>query len=199
MAGYKIDIQGLTELRKEFSKGTLDKKLVPAIGLSVLQLHNALSFAIVKTYATQQKLSSVLVGKSTSNIKQGSNFISGSLEYNYKPVRLVTFLTKVFEGNINPASKAGMVSEVTIRRGQPRIVFGKLHYGGFRQRRGENVSKSQIFERLQKATWENGKRLPIRPLYAISLSQMASKMYETDIEVQRFKDKLTTTLANFIG
>lgn len=199
MAGYKIDIQGLAEIRKEFSKNTFDKKLVPAVGLSILQLHNSLSFAITKTYATQQKLSSVLVGKSTSNIKQGSNFISGSLEYNYKPVRLVTFLTKVFEGNINLASKTGMVSEVTIRRGQPRIVFGKLHYGGFRQRKGENVSKAQIFERLQKATWENGKRLPIRPLYASSLSQMANTMYETDPDVQRVKDELSTTLAKFIG
>jgi hypothetical protein len=161
-------------------------------------VHNSLSFAITRNYATSEKLSSVLVGKSTSNVKQGTNFITSGLEYKFKPVRLVEFLTNTFKGNINPASKQGIVSVVTIKRGQPRIVFGKKHYGGFVQRRGANVVKAQIFERKQKATWENGKRLPIIPLYAPSLSQMASKMYDTDGEVQKVKDSLTTTLAKFI-
>jgi hypothetical protein len=198
MAGYKLNIQGLDELKKEFSKGTLDTKLTPAIGLSILQLHNALSSAIVKNYTTRQRLSSVLVRKSISQVKQGTNFISSGLEYKYKPVRLVEFLTNTFTGNINPASKEGIVSVVTIKRGQPRIVFGKKHYGGFLQRRGQRVAKAQIFERKQKATWANGKRLPIIPLYAPSLSQMASKMYDTDSEVQKVKDSLITTLAKFI-
>jgi hypothetical protein len=199
MAGYKIDIQGLDELRVQLDSKTLNKQLIPAIGLVTLQLHNSLSFAITRNYATKQKLSSVLVGKSISQVKQGTNFIVTGLEYKFKPVRLVEFLTNTFEGNINPASKKGIVSVVTIKRGQPRIVFGKKHYGGFVQRRGNRVTKAQIFERKQKATWADGERLPIIPLYAPSLSQMASKMYDTDNGVQKVKDKLAVTLANFIN
>lgn len=194
MASLSFKLQGLDLIRNEFNQSNINKKLIPAVALSGLKLHSSLRFAVKQTYATNRSLDSVLIGKSSSQVKFGKNLLESDISYRDVNLRLAEFPTRTFLGNINPASKPGMVAQVVIKRGKPKIVRGKKNFGGFLQKRGASVTLNNIFERKQKKTWAFGKRLPIRPLYTIGLAKMAARMYEYNPEVQKVKRQISIDL-----
>lgn len=194
MASLSFKLEGLDVIRNEFTQTSFNKKLIPAVALSGIKLHSALRFAVKQTYAVNRSLDSVLIGKTSSNVKFGKNLLNSDLSYRDVNLRLAEFPLRTFSGNINPASKPGMVTQVLIKRGKPKIVRGKKNFGGFLQKRGARVTINNVFERKQKKTWANGKRLPIRPLYTIGLAKMAARVYEYNPEVQKVKRQISIDL-----
>lgn len=194
MSSISFQIQGLESLRDTLSKTALDRKLVTGIGLISLQLHNSLKSAIVRTYAIDKSLDSVRLNKTSSSIKRGVNFINSGLEYKDINLRLAEFPTRTFLGNINPGARVkGEVAVVTVKRGRPKIVYGKTGRGGFLRKASKTrVNFTNIFER------QTDKRYPIKPLYTIGLAKMAAIVYENDLEVQKVKDNVTNELAKLI-
>jgi hypothetical protein len=193
MAGISFKLQGLESLREELSKSALDKKLLPAIGLFSLELHNSLKTAVFNTYAIDKSLDTVLIGKSSSLVKRGANLLSSDLTYKDQNLRLAEFPLRTFPGNIKAgARRKGMVTEVRVKRGNTKIVYGRKGNGGFFRKRSENVRFNQIFER------QTSRRYPIKPLYAIGLAKMARIMYDYDPNVRRVKNKLSQDILNLL-
>lgn len=192
----KIEFLNNKELKKELSKQAITNSLRPTVVTALRTLEDDLQKAINFEYRLSSKLQKDLTAR---KVTIDNNQISVSLEYDNKFRRLAEFYTDGFQGNINPdTSKPGPVSIVTIRKNNPRIVTGKKHFGGFYQPRGKNVKVAQIFERLTEATWlAKGVRAPFRPLFTLSLADMALKVYNS-ASFEKTKDKLVEKISKFL-
>lgn len=186
-SNFKAEFEGLAELKERLSQKTLDERLIVAVGIAALEFHNFLNTRVKDIYATNRSLNSVLLTKTNSATKRGTGVIESGLEYKFEPINLGKFPQhSSFMGNINSwATKEGKVQQVAVKRANgKKIIYGKLHYGGFRQ-------KGLIFERSQRETWiVKGVRAPIHQLYGPSLTQMANTTFLTDSKTQMYKSKL---------
>jgi hypothetical protein len=205
MSAISLKLEGLEDLKLSLSQDKLDKQLVAGIGVIALQLHNVLNNQIKSYYATNRSLTSVLISKTQSDIKRGTGFIENGLNYRFEAIPLSSYPQySHFMGNINPeATKQGLVQQVTIVRKRPyRIIKGKLGYGGFvpSNKKGIRVGRWML-ERQQKATWlAPGIRAPVKPLFGLSLSQMAAIQFELDKgDVARFKTRIPDLLVKYVN
>jgi len=199
MATVSVEVYGLTEIKDYLSKGKVDKTLALGINDAVVQLHSALRYSVATTYKAPASLDSVLVGRSTSSVKQGKNFIESGLQYKFIPIGLDKYLDSYYPGNINPgATKQGRVHVVEIKRGAKRIVYGKEHRGGFVPRKGSLTSPGAVvrlyrgggvmFERTSQS------KFPVKVLFGPSLSQLALTSLKEDKKVQSVLNKLEETI-----
>lgn len=86
-----------------------------------------------------------------------------TLAYPYTTLPLTKFSHTTF---VHRPGAIGM--KVQVKQGSEyKLVNGKLGYKGF-------VQKGTVYERLQKATWKSGVRLPYRPLFGPSVAQMVN-------------------------
>ncbi len=190
MSNFTFDMPELENFKKTFNTNRIPADIANGVGKAVKQLHASIEHAVATRYKTSKPLSSVLVGGSISNVVFGKNVIRGGLEYKFVPVGLASFFSPPAElGNINEGAKRpGFVHSVEIIRGQRKVVHGKEHRGGFIPLGW----KSPMFERMSKA------RLPLRTLYAPSLSQMASHVVNTDAGVQFQINNIAEIIGNEI-
>ena len=192
MSNFKIEIEGLEQLREAINPKYIKKDIAVGVGLAALQLHSALSFAVHSRYNISTSLDSVFANKSSSTREVGKDIIRNDLIYNYRSVNLARFFSSSYIGNINPnAKRPGVVHRVTVVRGRERVSFGYNYFGGF-------IPKGHryMLERNTKAKY------PIHPLTAPSLSRMAEIMYDYDPKVREVKDNMIEILAaeiNFAG
>ncbi len=194
MANFKADLQGLEELKQSLNTARIPKQVALGVGIALKELNSTIEHAVAIRYKTTKPLSSVLVGKSASNVAFGKNVIRGGLEYKFVPIDLSKFHSPppVF-GNINPGAKRkGFVHYAEVLRGRRKVVLGKDHRGGFIPKGYRTAHGEQMFERMSKA------RLPLRVLYAPTLSQMASNVVNNDNAVIYAMNNIAETIANEI-
>lgn len=208
-SGVSLELFGLAEVRESLLSSRENKKLIPVFGLEIRKIQAELEVAVARKYATKKKLSSVLVGRSSSSITAGKNALSQGLTYKDVPLDLQEFVvgqrkvvaTSKFFGK-NPAfpntlnkivpKHWAMVVEVEVIRGQKKDVNGSAGYGAF----VVGGWSKHVFMRKQKATWKvqpsklsSGKRAPVRQLTTVSLAQMAANVYANDPQVKVAIDK----------
>ena len=200
MANFKADLQGLEELKQSLNTARIPKQVALGVGVALKELNSTIEHAVATRYKTTKPLSSVLVGKSASNVTFGKNIIRGGLEYKFVPIDLSKFFSPpVVIGNINPRAKKlgaitagfrrkGRIHYVEVIRGSRKISYGKEHRGGFIPLGW----KSPMFERMSQ------KRLPLRTLWAPTLSQMASHVVGSDRTVIYQMNNIAETIANEI-
>ena len=215
---FTASIEGLDELRERLSSGTIEKKLVKAVGTTALQLNNLLNARVKETYATRRSLNSVLNSKTTSDFKRGAGFIEFGLEYNFVPLLLQEFpQTKSklsveswfiapnrfgflqfpdMKGRIK-RKKPNTVIAVKVKRNGTPSVIDKAFYGKL-----PSSNKEYLMARQVNNTWitepspDNlaGKRDAMGILFGPSLSQMAESVYLNDNQVARFKDNFANNV-----
>ena len=209
---FTASIEGLDELRERLSSGTIEKKLVKAIGTTALQLHNVLNNRVSKTYATRRSLNSVLNSRTTSDFKRGVGFIEFGLEYNFMPILLQEFpVTKTLvpanssfkapnrfgfsqfptiKGRLK-RTKPNQQLAVRVKRNGTPTTIAKAFYGKLPSR-----DKQYLMARKVDNTWIKeptpedlaGKRDEMGILFGPSLSQMANSVYEKDPYLIKFRD-----------
>jgi hypothetical protein len=209
---FTASIEGLDELRERLSSGTIEKKLVKAIGTTALQLHNVLNNRVSKTYATRRSLNSVLKSRTMSDFKRGVGFIEFGLEYNFMPILLQEFpVTKTlvpanssflapnrFGYKEFPAIKGRLKRKkpnqqlaVRVKRNGSPTTLDKAFYGEL-----PRDNKVYLMKRHVSNTWIDepsptnlkGKRDLMGILFGPSLSQMANSVYEKDPYLIKFRD-----------
>ncbi len=191
-ANFKLNIQGLEELKNSFEAGELSKKFVSAIGSTMLAINSELGFAVKQSYNIgSRSLDDVRVNKTSIIYQTGQNVITGSLEYKFKAIDLSKFPYTYVPGS---SGRFAFVFSTSILRGVTKVVRGKTGRGGFvpRCKSGKVYRSShgaQMFERAGQP------RLPLRVLYGPTLSQMASKTY--DIEIASNSSKLNSLITSF--
>ena len=210
---FTISINGLDELSDRLSAGTIEKKLVKAVGLTALQLHNLLTAEVKDTYSTRRSLNSALVDKTTSNVKRGVNFIEGGLSYAGEPLKLTDFPREIFPldirskfiaPNIFTPDLKGKITRtkpvegvaVYIKRNKSTFIEG-----GFR---GRVSGKVRVLRRnnflFGGQTWITlptkedllGERTSYSEVLGPSLAKMAEKVYLSSGRVQNFKDNFSS-------
>lgn len=213
-ANFSIEIIGLEALKANIGSDAVDRQLVAAVGRVGMQVHNAMRSAVSRTFAGTHDLNAALVGKSTSTLKFGTNFIENNLVYRDKPHDLSKFPTDYYKGNINSsATREGNVHTVIVKKGNaPKVVYGKDHHGGFipryepkdKETKGKvklfthksngksKIVGAQMFERT------TNQRYPLRLLFGPNLSDMAANVYSNDAEVRAVLDKSAETIAAYL-
>jgi hypothetical protein len=214
MAGnFSIVFKGLALLQQDFSQKVLEKQLTTAVGTELLQVHNALRFAVHEQYAIDKSLDSVLKGKSVNSYKQGKALIGASLEYETKSLRLAEFPFTVKtllvknrmmlpDGTLRFASiknkiRAKEYSVMVKRKGGYKEIYGKTGRGAFRTNKVPS-NKVQLLERQQDATWKDEPftRAHYKPLFGPSLATMANSVLETDSKIAKLiagiEDRIAT-------
>ena len=209
---FTATIEGLDELRERLSSGTIEKKLVKAVGTTALQLNNLLNARVKETYATRRSLNSVLNSKTTSDFKRGVGFIEFGLEYNFVPLLLQEFpQTKTpvmveswfkapnrfgyaqfpdIKGRLK-RKKPNTAIAVKVKRNGSATVIDKAFYGKL-----PKGDKTYLMQRKVSNTWRKeptpedlkGVRDDMGILFGPSLSQMAESVYLKDSQVNKFKD-----------
>jgi hypothetical protein len=211
--GFSIDFQGMDDLKIRLAMKDLPKDLIRGMGTALNQVHNQLKFDIKKRYTFDKSLDNVRMGGAINDLKQGTNLISGGLQYEYKPTDLSKFS---YTYQHIPSSNTGAVHTVTVIRGSPKQVVGNGNGGFVPRNRKENtkvyysskgrnntlrgtpnwVSRygAQMFERVG-----NGRK-HLRLLTAPSLSQMASYCFShPSTELTTVINNLSDTLSKEIN
>ena len=192
---FKVDISFIDKIKEKINSKRINKQFAQSVGLSVKQFHKELSHIIFTEYAHPKTLESVLVNKSANLQKFGRSSILYGLSYRVTYTDLGKYPYSTYPGNINSwAKREGLVHVTTVRRGNPKIVHGKKHYGGFVQPNGRYGN--QMFERKQRATWINRKRAPIRILFGPSLANTLETTLRYNTEIESAFSRLETNLAN---
>lgn len=191
MASFKLELQGIAELRNKYNAKTLDKSLIEAIGSVTFQLHNLLNSEIQARYYTNRSLNSILVSKINDRSFKfiGANLLEGNIEYKQEALNLAKFPSKSsFWGNLKEEKlRKGWVQKVAITRARGQVnIAGRYGYGGFRVGTPSNFGKWML-ERKQKATWiSKGVRAPTALVYGPSLADMARWTFNKNGNVVRF-------------
>jgi hypothetical protein len=189
MTTFIVELQGLDAFKETFNTSRIPKQVALGTGIAMKQLHSSLEHAIAARYKYGKPLSSVLVGKSASNVTFGKNVIRGGLEYKFVPIFLTEFFSPpVVMGNINPGKrKKGRVHSVEVIRGRRVTSLGTEHLGGFIP-----IGKKHMIER------DGADKYPTHPLFAPSLSQMAGWVLNNDSSVQYAINNIYTLIENEI-
>jgi hypothetical protein len=227
MAGLKLEISGLAELKKNFSSEKISDSVAFAVNNAILPLHKELEFEIVKqyTFPSDKRLDKVLKPKSASSFKKGTNFIEQGLEYESRPVRLAEFDFRTSKVSVNARflfrdaddrlryRKKSYAEKVEVRvkksNGYKTVVGNG--FGGFLQKRdlsgkdkwlGEEkpVRKlNNIYQRKQNATWiaEPFLRAPIEVLYGPSLSFVARAIFNRNSS--KYNEMVTNNIRETLG
>ena len=209
---FTATIEGLDQLKDRLSSGTLERKLVKAVGTTALQLNNLLNAQVKATYATRRSLNSVLDAKTTSDFKRGSGFIEFGLTYNFVPLLLQEFpITKTtiradswfkapnrfgidrfpnVKGRVKRVKPNEVIAVRVKRNGTPKTIdkafYGKLPSDGKSYLMQRKVENTWVYE---PSEWDlKGKRDEMGILFGPSLSQMAESVFNNDPQVNRFKD-----------
>lgn len=216
MANITVDILGLKEIKESFDAGKLSKKLQPAFGLAVRQVHSAISFEVKKRYNTSKELSGVMLGgRTSSDLKYSRTILEESLQYKDVPINLAHFLIneevvttntpawfKGRSGGLHQKNWANRVN-VEILRGRKVPVRGYKSYNS----RGAFLLKGRhpwrIAIRKTNATWnesisESLTRAPYRYLYGPSLASMANSVFNTTPVQDAINKMELTIIDNFI-
>jgi hypothetical protein len=198
MPGFGISFEGLDELKLKLDSKIINKNIAKSIGQSIMQVHNAVRFDIIKQYGYNQKtLDSVLVDKSATAATQIGTVLTLGLVYNNVPIDLSKF--PYTQNYLKPAPSTVAVTSVTVRRGVTKVVVGKSGNGGFVPRNRKNNTDvwrspsgrgSQMFERIGAG------RNHLRLLFGPSLSQMASSVVK---QGSPELDKAMENVATLIG
>lgn len=169
----------------------LISKVRKNMGQASKKLHGEIKFAIQKTYNSPYNIDSALSELASSTKITGKNVIENDLNYRYSFKDLSKYYHSRFIGNINPGAKRkGWVHKVLVKRGSPKIVYGKQHRGGFipRDSSGKAVSfgkfGSQMFER------KTSRRYPVRLLLGPHLGHMIFHVLEHDPRVKKARDNM---------
>jgi hypothetical protein len=227
MAGLVLEISGLEELKKNFSSERISKSVAFAVNNAILPLHQALEFEIVKdyTFPSNKRLSKVLRPKSSSSVKQGTNFIEQSLEYESKPIRLAEFALKtsivpvkarfmMLNGKgkfVYKKKRTAEAVQVMVKKSNGyKTVVGNGN-GGFLQKRdlsgkdkwtgySKPIRKTNnIYQRLEDRTWiiEPIARTPIEALYGPSLSFVARSIFNRNSS--KYNEMVTNNIREALG
>lgn len=200
MSRLRIEIEGLEVVKTSLNMNRISTQIAKGMGIAALKLHKEISHAVFTRYKTSKSLDSVLVGKSSSVTTFGKGILQNSLEYKFVPIDLSKFFSPPAQlGNINAgATRMGWIHSVEVIRGRRQISYGKGHRGGFIPRTESGVLfrnsrfGSQMFERIGRA------RLPLRVLYAPTLSQMANYVVNNDSRVIYIQNQMPEIIANEI-
>jgi len=190
MTTFIVELQGLDDFKETFNTSRIPKQVALGTGIAMKQLHSSLEHAIAARYRYGKPLSSVLVGKSVSNVTFGKNVIRGGLEYKFVPIQLGNFLSPPGElGNIPPFPKKrpGVMRYVEVIRGRRKVSHGTERLGGF-----THEGRKYLIER------DGVSRYPIHQLFAPSLSQMAGWVLNNDRSVQYAINNIYTLIENEI-
>jgi hypothetical protein len=189
MTTFIVELQGLDAFKETFNTSKIPKQVALGTGKAMKQLHTSIEHAIAARYKYGKPLSSVLVGKSASNVTFGKNVIRGGLEYKFVPIFLTEFFSPpVVMGNINPGKrKKGRVHSVEVIRGRRVTSLGTEHLGGFIP-----IGKKHLIER------DGADKYPTHPLFAPSLTQMAGHIINNDRSVQYAINNIYTIIENEI-
>ena len=193
MLSLTINSAALLELKESINPDRINKQLAIGISLAVKELHSVLKHEVFARYNAPNDLDKA-ISLSVNNQQAGRGFIRDGITYVGRTTDLSRFPYSWEMGNINSwASKQGKVHSVSVVRGSPKILYGKLHFGGFiiKSPSGQNV----MVERSQRATWlSKGVRAPLHTLYTLSLVDMANIMLLYNPNVQRSLDNFEKTI-----
>ena len=214
MSNFKIEIQGLAELKASF-ESDVTQKAIPDISVAILKYNNVLGQRVNEVFTVPGKLEQVRKGRSVKPERVGKYLIQHSLEYVDKPIELHKFPYTV--SNSNALSKAPLrrvpLGRVTWKEGKwskevkVSIVRGKSKIA----KRGKNYRlkgfehNGRILARKQKATWLvkpslniEGTRAPVSQLFGPSLATLAKVIYTKDAIALRAEDKMTNDIIDAI-
>jgi hypothetical protein len=194
-------INGLELLQEALNPKRIKKDISIGVGRAALAIHSELRFAVARQYRAPGDLNSVLIGKTASARDFGRNIIKAELTYTQPSINLARYMNGVQPtlGNIPPLPKMkqGWVHTVEIVRGRRKVVFGKKNLGGFtpRDSKGTLVRKNGRAIMMERGT---DKKYPVHQLFGPTLASLAMKMYDTDPQVQKAKERATDIILETI-
>lgn len=194
-----INIKGLDSLRESLNPKRIQKDVAIGVGRAALLIHSELRGAIQRQYKAPHSLDSVLIGKANETREFGRNVIKGGLSYRQQSINLAQYMNGVQPtlGNIPPLPKLrqGWVHTVEIKRGNRKVVYGKKNLGGFtpRDAKGTLVRKNGRAIMLER---DGDKKYPVHQLFGPTVAALAMRMYDTDPQVQKAKDKAAEVIFN---
>lgn len=154
------------------------RKISKAINVSLKEIESGAIKTAKRYYTYKGSFNSLISHKAST-----PSTLHAEIQVKYKPVPLTSYvysLHKVAYMTSTGKRRYATAVKIKVKRSTPaKLVKGKLGYGGFFQRRPKS-----IFERLQQPTWRDGRRLPYRPLYGASVSELFRSK-----EVRGFFDK----------
>ena len=210
-----VNALAFDEIRTFLDGKRLNKTFKQEIGNLAIQVDALIRHRVFEVYKVDQnklKSASSVAGKS-SVVDIGANVFKTSILYKHKPVGLSQFFTSAEWGNINlPAIRQGRVHTVTIKRGSPKISYGKEHRGGFIPResiKGKVGKQSQFLNKnagiinrrnmYERTGADRNSRL--RLLFAPSPAMMAGYLLNNDENlIQQIvvaEDKAITAALNY--
>lgn len=225
---FSVGITNLSEVQKSLEGGVLTKKVLATFGQEVRQLHSAIESAVFERYNTAKRLSSVLEGNSSSNVKFGAYAIESDLTYRDKPLPLGQFVVSQEKVAINsPASFFGQRADIpsTFEKQVPKtwavqtnvsVVRGRTTpvRGGYtirpkssRGSDGAMLSSKALMKRVGAETWDqypevgfSGERAAVTPLWAPSLASMAYYVFtHGSPKITMQLDKFAENIAKVLG
>jgi len=199
MARATIELKGLEEVKKSLSTKRIKKVVRQEVGTAALHLHSVLRDAVFNRYTAKNDLDKRLV-RGSSLTSFGKNVIERSLVYNVVAADLSRFPTTWYWGNINSgARRPGRVHIVEVIRGQPKVVHGKDHRGGFQPRGKGGVpirifrGGSQMLERVSRA------KFPLRVLYGPNTANMINWALDNDSKVRNTLNEFEANVLRVIA
>ena len=192
MANPRVNLSpyGLEEIKEYLNPSRINKGIAIGVHDAVLQIHDALRSAVARKYTFRDSLDTALVGRSISNVEIGKNFIRNGLQYVDKQKDL-----SKFPYTLGAIIRNGTIHNVEVVRGRSKRLRGRSGQGGFVPRkkgapptRFGFKGETQMFERIGRS------RYPLRLLLAPSLSDAATRMYDTDKQVQQVLQHVEETI-----
>lgn len=202
-----VNIGAFNEIRELLDGKRLNKVFKQELGNLALAIDVAVRHRVFEVYRVDQdKLRSISnVGSSRAAIESlGERVFKTSILYKHKPTPLAPFDVDHRRGNINPATRAGIMEFVSVKRGTTRVSKGYDHRGGFIPRQntkvgwdrnfGTQYKKSRQSEFLNKKLdiirrtnlyerKSSNRRAKLRLLFAPSPAQMVGYLINNDLKL----------------
>lgn len=198
---FTLQLRGIKEFQKALANEDFAARFAPEFGYLISSFHNQLNKEVQQRYNTNRRLDSVLVGGLTAR-SVNKRLISGEIKYWSKALPLAEFATLgatvtpsgyflatkgkyAFQKFIERQKPVNEIN-VTIRRGQTRVVRGRMGRGAYFVANKKHLAmrkQDRTFTTLPSEANPQGVRAPSDILFTLGLAGMAENVFN-DFEKQ---------------